>query len=149
MASAPSEAFGDLATTAFVESSILFKTLDPDARADLLRVGQVVSFTPGEVISPEGDDGFLLLRDGSASVLAATAAGPVEIYRLERGAFYGVGRALGSPRASTLQALTDVTVVRFPAPVMGALAERFPKVKKLLLAVQTARDREAASRLAS
>ena len=149
MASAPSEAYGDLATTAFVESSILFKSLDPDTRADLLRVGQLVSFSPGELISPEDDDGFLLLRDGSAAVLVSTAAGPVEIYRLERGAFYGVGRALGSPRPSTLQALTEVTVVRFPAPVVGVLAERFPKVKKLLLAVQSARDREAASRLAS
>jgi CRP-like cAMP-binding protein len=149
MASAPSEAYGDLATTAFVESSILFKSLDDAARLDLLRVGRLVSFVPGEVISQEGDDGFYLLRDGAAAVVAVAASGPIEIYRLERGAFYGVGRALGTPRASTLQALTDVTVVGFPAPVVGALAERFPKIKKLLLAVQAARDREAAGRLAS
>jgi hypothetical protein len=40
-------------------------------------------------------------------------------------------------------------VVAFPAPVVGALAERFPKVKKLLEAVHAARERDAADRLAS
>jgi CRP-like cAMP-binding protein len=150
MASASSEAYGDIATTAFVESSILFKSLDPDARQDLLRVGRLVSYAPGEVISQEGDDGFYLVRDGSAAVFAETATGSVvEIYRVERGAFFGVGRAIGSARPASLQALTEVTVVAFPAPVVGVMAERFPKVKKLLLAVQAARDREAASRLAS
>src|SRR5512147_2685256 len=98
MASAPREAFGDLATTAFVESSILFKSVDPDARYDLLQVGQLVTFAEGEVVSSEEDDGFYLIRDGSAAVLAAGPAGPVELYRLERGAFFGVGRALGSRR---------------------------------------------------
>ncbi len=150
MASAPIEAYGDLATTAFVDSSVLFRSLDEGARVDLLRVGHVVSYLPGEVIPQEGDDGFYLLTDGSAAVLAASAAGPVEIYRLDRGAFFGVGRALGSPRpATSLQALTDVTVVAFPAPVVAAMAEQFPKVRKLLLAIQAVRDREAASRLAS
>ena len=142
------EAYGDLATTAFVEASILFKALDPGALHDLLQVGQVVTFAEGEVVSGDDDEGFYLVRDGSAAVFAAAAGGGVELYRLERGAFFGVGRALGSRRPGlSLRALSEVTVVAFPAPVVGALAERFPKAKKLLLAVQAAREKEAASRL--
>ncbi len=146
MASVPREAFGDLATTAFVDSSILFRSLEPDERRDLLQVAQLVTYSAGELISDEGDDVFFIVRDGSATVLGQGAAGPVELYRLERGALFGVGRALGSARAARLEALTEVTVVAFPAQVVGVLAERFPKVKKLLQAVQTARDKEAASR---
>ena len=149
MASEPREAFGDLATTAFVESSILFRSLDDGARLDLLQVGQIQDFSADELISAEGDDRFFIIRDGSAAVLCESPSGPLELYRIERGALFGVGRALGRGRVAWLQALSDVSVVVFPAPVIGALSERFPKVKKLLEAVQAARDKEAASRLAS
>lgn len=148
MASEPRGAFGDLATTAFVESSILFRSLDDAARLDLLQVGQLQTFSPDEVISSQTDDRFFILRDGAAAVLTVTASGSVEIYRLGRGALFGVGRALGKGRAAYLKADTDVTVVFFPAQVVGVLAERFPKVKKLLEAVQAARDKETAARLA-
>jgi CRP-like cAMP-binding protein len=148
MASAPREAFGDLATTAFVEASVLFRSLEPGARRDLLQVGRLVTFAEGEVVSAEADDGFYIIRDGSASVLALGSSGPVELCRLERGALFGVGRALGRARAAWLQAISEVTVVTFPAPVVAVVAERFPKVRKLLEAVQVARDREAAGRLA-
>jgi CRP-like cAMP-binding protein len=149
MASEPREVFGDLATTAFVESSVLFRSLEADARADLLQVGHLLGFSAGEIVSPPGDDGFYIVRDGSAAALAEGPSGPVELYRLERGAFFGVGRALGNPRAAWLEARSEVTVVTFPALVIGALAERFPKVKKLLQTVKTARDKEAASRVTS
>jgi CRP-like cAMP-binding protein len=147
MASAPREVWGDLATTAFVDASILFKSLDPDARSDLLRLARVVSLAPGEAI-PETDDGFYLVRDGSAAAVAAGADGPVEVSRLERGALFGEGRVLGAPRRCSLAALTDLTLVAFPAPVIAAMAERFPKVRKLLEAVHAAREREAAGKAA-
>jgi CRP-like cAMP-binding protein len=147
MASAPREAWGDLATTAFVDSSILFRSLDPDARRDLLQLAQVVTFAPGELVSPEADEGFYLVRDGSAAVLVGGAEGPVEIGRLERGALFGEGRVLGAGRPCALAAVSEVTVVAFPAPVIGAMAERFPKVRKLLEAVLGAREKEAAARL--
>jgi CRP-like cAMP-binding protein len=149
MTSAPRAAWGDLVTTAFVESSVLFKTFDPEARRDLLQLAQVIDFGPGDVVSPDGDETFVLLREGTGAVFANGAAGPVEIYRIERGAVYGVGRALGSPRPSWLTAVGDVTAIVFPAPVVAAMVERFPKARKLLEAVAAARAREAASRLAS
>jgi signal-transduction protein with cAMP-binding, CBS, and nucleotidyltransferase domain len=149
MASAPREAWGDVATTAFVEASVLFRSLDPEARRDLLQIAQVATYGPGEIVSPEGEETFLMVRDGKSAVIARGPSGPVELYRLERGALYGVGRVLGRPRVAWLVAVSEVTVVGFPAPLVAALTERFPKVKKLLEAVRTARDKEAASRLAS
>ncbi len=148
MASAPRQAWGDLATTAFVESSILFKSLDPDARRDLLQLAELVSFSPGEIVSPAADEGFFLVLEGSAAVVAEGASGPVEITRIERGALFGAARVLGAARQWALAAVSDVTVVSIPAPVIAAVASRFPKVRKLLEAVQAAREKEAAGKVA-
>jgi CRP-like cAMP-binding protein len=151
MASAPRPVWGDLATTAFVESSHLFKSLDPDARRDLLQMATLVELAPGELLPApvETTEAFYLVRDGAASVLVAARDGTVEIARLERGAFFGEGRVLGGGRPASLEAVTAVTVIAFPAPVIGAIGERFPKVKKLLEAVHAARERDAAERLVS
>jgi hypothetical protein len=149
MTSATREAWGDLATTAFVEASVLFKAFDPEARRDLLQLAHVVDSAAGELVSPEGDETFVLVREGTGAVVENGAAGPVELYRIERGAVYGVGRVLGSPRPSSLVAVSDLTAVVFPAPVVAAMVERFPKARKLLEAVRAARLREAASRRVS
>jgi CRP-like cAMP-binding protein len=146
MASAPRPVWGDLATTAFVESSHLFKSLDEDARRDLLQIATLVDLAPGEVLRADADEAFYLVRDGSAAVLGPAAAPPAEPAHLERGAFFGEGRVLGTGDAAALSAVTEVTLVAFPAPVIGAMAERFPKVRKLLEAVRAAREREAAAR---
>jgi len=149
MASAPLAVWGDLATTAFVESSHLFKSLDPDARRDLLQLATLVTFAPGEQVSAEGDESFYLVRDGAAAVVVSGPGGPTEVARLERGAFFGEARVLGTGPAGTLAAVSEVTLVAFPAPVIGAMGERFPKVRKLLEVVQAARARDAAGRIAS
>ncbi len=149
MASAPRQAWGDLPTTAFVESSILFRSLDVDARRDLLQVAELVSFSPGELVSTEADEGFYLVLDGSAAVVGEAGGARVEITRIERGALFGAARVLGAGRRWALAAVSDVTVVAFPAPVIAAVASRFPKVRKLLEAVQTAREKEAAGKGAS
>jgi CRP-like cAMP-binding protein len=143
MASAPREVLDDLAATAFVESSSLLRALDPEARRDLLQLAQVVDHEAGEEVSGEADETFLLILEGSASA----RAGGVEFAHLARGATFGEGKLLGSGRPTSLVALTDATVVVFPAPMIAALSERFPKMRKLLEAVQAAREKEAAAKL--
>jgi CRP-like cAMP-binding protein len=102
-----------------------------------------VDYAPGDLASAEGDEAFLLVLDGSASV----RAGQTEVAHLDRGATFGEGRVLGGGRPLSLVARTDLAVVSFPAPMIGALGERFPKMKKLLEAVLAAREREAAAKL--
>jgi signal-transduction protein with cAMP-binding, CBS, and nucleotidyltransferase domain len=143
MASAPRQILGDLAATAFVESNPLFRSLDPEARRDLLQLAQLVDHAPGELVSGEGDESYLLVLEGSAS----EQAGGVEIAHLDRGATFGEGRVLGGGRQLSLVANGDVTVVAFPAPMIAALAERFPKMRKLMEVVQAAREKEAAAKL--
>jgi CRP-like cAMP-binding protein len=143
MASAPREVLGDLAATAFVESSPLFRSLDPQARRDLLELAHLAGAAAGEVVSPEGDESFLLILEGSASAWV----GSVEIARLGRGATFGEGRVLGVGRPMSLVASTDATVVSIPAPMIAALAGRFPKMKKLIEAVQLGREKEAAAKV--
>jgi CRP-like cAMP-binding protein len=141
MTSAPREVWGDLAVTAFVESSPLFRSLDPDARCDLLQMAQLVTCAPGEPVSAEGEETFVLLVEGSAALQVDGA----EVAHLNRGATFGEGRALGIPLGAALTARTEVTAVVFPVSMIAALAERFPRMKRLLEAVRVARDKEASS----
>jgi signal-transduction protein with cAMP-binding, CBS, and nucleotidyltransferase domain len=135
------EVLGDLAVTAFVEASPLFRSLDPEVRRDLLQLAQVADLAAGELVSGEAEETFLLVVEGGCSA----QAGGVEIAHLGRGGTFGEGRVLGG-RPLSLVAATDATVVVFPAPMVAALAERFPKMKKLLEVVHAAREKDAASR---
>jgi signal-transduction protein with cAMP-binding, CBS, and nucleotidyltransferase domain len=148
MSSPPREVWGDLAATAFVESNVLFRSLDAESRQDLLQLARQEGYEAGELVAADaGDERLYLLLDGSAAVLLDKGGAAVEVAHLTRGAFFGEGRVLGSPVAGALVARTDLQVVTFPAPVMAALAERFPRIRRLLEAVQAARQKDAAERL--
>ncbi len=149
MASDPKEVWGDLATSAFVRSSHLFKSLDEEACQDLLKLAQVQVYGPGETLIGEGSTGddFFLVRDGSAALSADRGGRALGLGHLERGGFFGEEKLLGGAgHPATVVALTEVAVVRFPAPMVAALAERFPKVGQLLQAVAAARQKELAAR---
>jgi signal-transduction protein with cAMP-binding, CBS, and nucleotidyltransferase domain len=149
MASEPRAVWGDLAATAFVEANVLFRSLDQEARRDLVQVAELEDFQPGELIAADGEDGHVyLVRDGHAAVLLSRPGEPaVEVAVLERNARFGEGRVLGEVVPGALVARTEVTVVTFPAPVVRAISERYPRVRRLLEAVRTARLKDAAQKL--
>lgn len=152
MASDAREVWGDLATSAFVQSSHLFKSLDEEAMQDLLKLASCVTYAAGEPIVREGDAGdeFFLIKDGVAAVTAQKNGTEHELGHLDKGAFFGEYAVLtGKPRMATVTARTEVTAVRFPAPMIAAFAERFPKVKKLLDAVKAAREKDAEAKLSA
>jgi CRP-like cAMP-binding protein len=147
MASPAREVWGDLATSAFVEASLLFKSLDAEARSDLVKLARAITWQAGEVVSAEGDETFTLVLDGVGSVRVGSPDGAVEVAHLDRGGYHGGAALVGSTRAWSLVALTDLSGVVFPLPMIAALLERYPKVKKLLEVVQAAREKEAAEKL--
>jgi signal-transduction protein with cAMP-binding, CBS, and nucleotidyltransferase domain len=145
---APREVWGDLAATAFVEANVLFRSLDGEARQDLLQLAHLEDFEAGELIAADAEDERLyLVRDGTAAVLLSRDGVAVEVGSLERNAVYGEGRVLGRSRAGALVARTPVSVVTFPAPVVAALAVRFPRLGRLLEAIRAAREKDAEARL--
>lgn len=150
MASEPSEVWGDLATSAFVESNHLFRSLDEESLRDLVKLSAFQTFAPAERVMEEGSagDGFYLVRDGIAAVSVQRRGRAVELGTLERGAFFGEFRLLtGDPHGATVTARTHLTVVRFPAPLIAALGARFPKMRRLLETVKAARERDNAVKL--
>ncbi len=150
MASEPREVWGDLATSAFVQSNHLFHSLDDEARADLLRLSQCQAFRAGEVVLRQGEEqeDFFLVLEGVAAVTMERAGRVLELGLVERGGFFGEFRVLtGAPHTATVTARTDVTVVRFPSPMITALSGRYPEMTRLLEAVKAARERENAAKL--
>src|SRR5512147_687572 len=108
MASEPQAVWGDLAASAFVEASPLFRSLDQEARADLLKVAEALVYQAGEVVVRQGEPGdeLFLVRDGSAAVRIETDGVARDVAYLDRGAIFGEFAAVGvSPvRLATVSA---------------------------------------------
>lgn len=150
MASEAREVWGDLAASAFVQENHLFRSLDEEARRDLVKLARYQTFSAGDRVIERGQEGeeFFLVRDGLARVSVPRDGRAVELGTLEKGAFFGEIRLLtGVPHTADVSAVTELTVVHFPAPMILALCQRFPKVKKLLESVKAARERANAERL--
>jgi len=136
----PKEVWGDLPASAFIGASVLFKTLDDQTRADLVKLARLESFAAGETVGPDGEGDLFLVREGKGTVTVLADGRAVEVATVERGAFFGAMIAEpGSPEV--VQALGRLEVIRFPGPMIAALAERFPRVGKLLEALRGARLR--------
>lgn len=143
----PREVWGDLATSAFIEASILFKSLDEAAREDLLKLARRQAFAPGEPVAgggAVGGDDLFLVQSGTAAFTIERAGQRIQVGTLARGAYFGEAPALGEAAPSlAVVAVSDLDVVRFPAPIVAVLAERFPRLRKLLEALREAHRREA------
>jgi CRP-like cAMP-binding protein len=143
MASEPSEVWGDIATSAFIESSHLFKSLDPEAHEDLLHLARRQTFEAGEPVIVKGQtpDDFFLIMDGVAEVTRQKDGRLEQVTHLDKGAFFGEFAVLtGGLRAVDVTARTGLTVIRFPVPLVASLSERYPKLKQLLTAMMKARQ---------
>jgi CRP-like cAMP-binding protein len=144
MPSEPRAVWGDLAASAFVQASPLFRGLDEEALQDLLQVAEQISYQPGEVVLRQGEPGeeMFMVLDGNAVVRVAGGGDDQTLAHYDRGAVFGEIAALGGPsRTATVEARTELSVLRFPGPVITALSERFPKLGKLLAALAAARRR--------
>jgi signal-transduction protein with cAMP-binding, CBS, and nucleotidyltransferase domain len=128
-----------------VGANVLFRSLDEEARQDLLKVARIEAYESGEVIAADAaDEKVYLVYQGKAAVLLQRGGAACEVAQLEKGAIFGEGRVVGQPVAGALVARGEVAVVTFPAPVVAALAERFPRLQRLLESVRAAHLRSAA-----
>lgn len=132
---------------ATIEGSFLFRSLDEAARRELVERGVVMVFSAGREILSEGDEGdeFYLVDHGVVEVTTQVSGSPVALGTLQRGGFFGeVALLTGQKRTASVQALTDVTVVRFDKCDIDELLNRSPAARRLIEAMVAGRARNAA-----
>lgn len=135
-----------------VESSHLFKSLDPAGRRELIEMGYVRDFPAGQTLMEQGEPGgdamYLVL---SGQVMVETTKGTsssVRLATLGRGACLGeVSVLAGGPRTATVRAMEDVCVVAFARHRVLRIIDAHPKVRALLEAMIEGRAKSALEKI--
>ena len=108
----------------------LFRALKSDQIPQLLKVAEVVRFSPGEVIVQQGEpsDSFFVVVEGEASVRVKGGGGEdVELGQVPMPASIGeVGLLLGEPRTATVVTVQPVTAVKFSGRAFEAMFQKIP-----------------------
>lgn len=138
-------------TTAIVESSHLFKSLDDAGRRELIATGYVLSYEPGQVLMKQGDLGETMYLVMRGKVAVRTERGPgssVHLAELGRGACIGeVGALTGGPRTATVTAIDEVQAIAFERHRVERVIDAYPKVRALLEAMIEGRARDTVEKL--
>jgi len=121
----------------------LFGGLDDEGRARVAPLAQRETRAPGEMIVEQWDAAldFYVIVDGDVEVLIDEAA----VNRLSEGEFFGElaaldwGGGFGYPRIASVRALTDVTLLTFPAGALNELARDHPQIAAEVRRVGAAR----------
>ena len=121
----------------------LFRGLDDEGRARVAPLAQLETRAPGETIVEQWDAAldFYVIVDGDVEVLIDEAA----VNRLSEGEFFGElaaldwGGGFGYPRIASVRALTDVTLLTFPAGALNELARDHPQIAAEIRRVGTER----------
>ncbi len=110
----------------------LFAALDDAGRARVASLARTETRAPGETIVQQWDAAldFYVIVDGDVEVLIDEAA----VNRLSEGEFFGElaaldwGGGFGYPRIASVRALTQVTLLTFPAGALNELAREHPQI---------------------
>lgn len=104
----------------FLTQSPLFRNLDETERAQILIIGDVRSFTTGDVLFREGEpgDGLYMVVKGSVRISKSSATGEEALAVLEAPAFFGE-MALIDNSARAADAIVNEDSVLFFVPLLG------------------------------
>jgi len=108
------------AVIAFLVASPLFRDLDAEERADVVRIMEIQRLQKGEEVFHEGDagDSWYVIYEGQVEVTTASSSGderPLSV--LDTGSGFGEMAMLdGSPRSATVRATGPLTLFRFRRP---------------------------------
>ena len=126
----------------------LFKYLKKKEYEKLLGIMKVVNAKPGKVIVAEGTtkrEMFYILS-GEAEVFTDKAGEPLVLATLGEGSFFGeIGLFLRTPRTATVQAKTDMRLLRITPPILRKIEQLFPD---LAIKIYRALVEELSKRLA-
>ncbi len=133
-----------------VAQSYLFRSLDEQARGDLLSLGYVRRFPAGTTIVEEGQLGaeMFLLIEGSVRVETDSPAGKVELATLGVGACIGeVSLLTGRPRTATVIATSTVDAAVFEKHRIDRFLDEHPKMRNVLEGLIQARARDTIEKI--
>jgi glutamate/tyrosine decarboxylase-like PLP-dependent enzyme len=110
----------------------LFAKLDDEGRARVASLARIERRAPGETIVEQWETAldFYVILDGDVEVLIDEAA----VNRLSEGEFFGElaaldwGGGFGYPRIASVRALSEVTLLTFPAGALNELARDHPQI---------------------
>jgi CRP-like cAMP-binding protein len=138
------------ASLAAIATSHLFKSLDPEARQQLLEESTAARFTDGQIIVREGDQGeaLYIVKEGSVRVTTMRNGQQLELATLSRGACIGeVSLLSGRPRTATVVAVGDCTLLRFSGQAIEAVLAGHPRIRKLLESIVYGRARDTIEKI--
>ncbi|MFT5352921.1 MAG: CRP/FNR family cyclic AMP-dependent transcriptional regulator [Polyangiales bacterium] len=136
--------------SSIVESSHLFKSLDPEGRKAILESGYLQSFNPADVLmkQDEAGDAMFLIFNGTVAVETDTAGGKIQLAELGRGACVGeVSVLMGSPRTATVTAMTEVDAISFARHRIERVLAEYPKVREVLLKLVESRAHDTIEKI--
>ena len=113
----------------------IFSSLDAEFMGHLREAVELVRFSPGQVITRQGDiaDSFYLVRLGFVKVAEDREGDELVLAYLSRGQYFGeMGLLTGAQRTATCTALDHVEAIRIAAEDFQAMLERFPEIRHSL-----------------
>jgi cAMP-dependent protein kinase regulator len=118
-----------------LHASSLFASFENEALEQILSSTSLRSYSQGEVIVREGDQGssLFLIVSGTVSVLTSESGSPLPLAELGPGDFFGeVSLLTGKPRTATITAKDAVTAIELDARSVDEIAAQHPEVRTVL-----------------
>jgi CRP-like cAMP-binding protein len=130
--------------------NLLFKTLDQNARENVVRLAEVERYDKGTVIIKQGDstEDIYLLREGVVDVRYEHDGKSDNLNTLGPGTIFGeVAEVAGMKRTATVVALMDVEVLRFDGAALVKELRKHPTASKLLNHITLHRAEDTISKI--
>ncbi len=143
---------GNLALCAFAAKSHLFKKVAQEDIGLVYKAGRLYKVPAGQLVVREGDPGsqlFLIVK-GTVQLVARGPSGTVELDRLSRGAIFGeVCFLTGKPRTASVMTIDAVEIIGFTRRDLDPILKKYPKVRKLIQVMMSARAENAIEKMTS
>jgi len=98
-------------------------------------MADIRNYDAGSRIITEGErasDEVFLVVDGELRASVAREGREIELSRMKRGAIMGEGGAFGGTRSASVEAVTDVRLLRFTTEHLEGLRKRYPRIAALI-----------------
>jgi cAMP-dependent protein kinase regulator len=118
-----------------IHASSLFTSFEEEALEQILSSTSLRSYSQGQVIVKEGDQGssLFLIVSGTVTVFTSESGSPLPLAELGPGDFFGeVSLLTGKPRTATITAKDAVAAIELDSESVDEIAAQHPQVRAVL-----------------